>query len=474
MIKPKYLIFLILILSLFLRLINLDQSLWLDEAINVLAAQKLGFWHFVTGYPMGDFHPPGYFALLWIWGHLFGFSEISVRIPSVLLGTATVYLTYLIGKKLLDQKIGLFAAILLATGPLHVYYSQEARMYSLSAFAATLSFYYFIKLISESKKNVLWYGLSLILIFYSDYLTYLIVPTQFIYALIFEQKSLKRMMGSGLIGITGLVPWLSVFPSQLMSGTITAQAVEGWKNVVGGATLKNVILVFLKTVIGRISIKDMTWYISVMVPLGVFYSWLLAVNLNKLSKPKILLFFWFLTPIILAFIISLFIPVLYYFRLLFIIPAFYLLISVSIINLAKLSKYLMAVVLVVNFLSLSAYYTDPQFQREDWKGVGKFIETQSDSTGVIFEDTKMPSPFEYYYKGKPQVMGGVLNFPARYEGDIKYISFFQDKDKILLVNYLVEISDPDRLIDKKLTSLGWKVVRVYDFHGVGLIYEYTR
>ena len=60
-------IFLILALGFVLRLITLNQSFWLDEADNVVAARGLDFISFISKYPLGDFHPPGYFILLWIW-----------------------------------------------------------------------------------------------------------------------------------------------------------------------------------------------------------------------------------------------------------------------------------------------------------------------------------------------------------------------------------------------------------------------
>src|SRR5579884_1198622 len=120
-------IFLILLVSLILRLITLNQSLWLDESINVLAGKSLGFWQFVSAYPTGDFHPPLYFGILWIWERLFGYSEIAVRFPSVFLGVASIYLTFLLGKELFNKKVGLISALLTALGPILVFYSQEAR-----------------------------------------------------------------------------------------------------------------------------------------------------------------------------------------------------------------------------------------------------------------------------------------------------------------------------------------------------------
>src|SRR3989337_3506852 len=136
-------IFIILLVALVLRFISLNQSLWLDEAINVNVARALSFKSLIFNYSLSDFHPPLYHILLRSWILFFGSSEISVRRPSVLLGIGTVFVTYLIGKKLFENKTALIAPMLIATSPLSIYYSQEARMYMLAAFLATLSCYFF-------------------------------------------------------------------------------------------------------------------------------------------------------------------------------------------------------------------------------------------------------------------------------------------------------------------------------------------
>src|SRR3989344_2157842 len=169
-------ILLILILALILRSISLDQSLWFDEAINVVYAKSNDFWWFVTKYPIGDFHPPLYFALIWLWGNIFSFGEFVIRIPSVLSGTATVFLTYLIGRKLFSKNIGLIAALFLSLAPLHIYYSQEARMYSLTTFSVTLASYFLLKFVNKERFAFLGYFFSVCLVVYSDYLAYLILP----------------------------------------------------------------------------------------------------------------------------------------------------------------------------------------------------------------------------------------------------------------------------------------------------------
>src|SRR3989338_2066633 len=144
----------ILGLGIILRLISLNQSLWLDEAINVMAAKSFSLPGMVTQYAVADFHPPGWFAVLWFWGKLFGYSEISVRLPSVIFGVVTIYITYLLGKKLVSKNLGLLAALLIAINPLHIYYSQEARMYSMAVLAVVVNIFILIKLIHKERVNI--------------------------------------------------------------------------------------------------------------------------------------------------------------------------------------------------------------------------------------------------------------------------------------------------------------------------------
>ena len=105
-------IVLILISGLILRLVNLNQSLWLDEAINAQFVRILNLKELVFNYSIGDFHPPLYHVVLKAWTSIFGFSEISLRMPSVILGVLSIYLIYKIGKKLFTENILSFITFL--------------------------------------------------------------------------------------------------------------------------------------------------------------------------------------------------------------------------------------------------------------------------------------------------------------------------------------------------------------------------
>jgi 4-amino-4-deoxy-L-arabinose transferase-like glycosyltransferase len=122
----------LLILAAFaLRLYRLDaQSLWYDEGVTVNVAQRsladLTLW------TANDIQPPLYYYIIAGWGRLAGWSEWSLRFPSAFFGILLAPLTAILGWRLAPySKTAYFAALFAAAHPLLVYYSQEARMYTL-------------------------------------------------------------------------------------------------------------------------------------------------------------------------------------------------------------------------------------------------------------------------------------------------------------------------------------------------------
>lgn len=473
-------ILLILILGLTLRVINLNQSFWWDEAINVVYARDNDLIFYLTNYMLGDFHPPGWFFILWIFTHIFGFSEIVARIPSVIFGVSTIFFTYLIGKEH-SKKAGLIAATILAFNPLHVYYSQEARMYSLAAFSATFCFWALINLL-KGKKFFSIYAFSVVLVLYSDYLVYFLLISQFIYVILLEKQKLFKFLSGVFLGAFFWLPWLAVFPSQLQTGQLTALGIPGWANVVGGFNVKDLVLVWVKLIIGRVSFDNKFIYLAVISSISTIYGLILFKAVKPLSKEVKLLLFWIVAPVVLAFLVSFYIPVLAYFRMIFILPGLSLLLAYGIEKLNRnYKKTFLGVVLITSSAFLSVYYLNPKFQREDWKGAVNFVITQDmENKLVLFEDNNVPAPFEYYYpcthsKCIP-FKAGLKNLPAEKASDLSDLNdlLLESKDVVYLFDYLVEISDPKRLLAKKLENLGFKFTNTYNFNGVGFVHEYSR
>ena len=106
------------------------RGLWIDEAIEVSQA-KLPFLAMIARVTQSDVHPPLHHSLVWVSIRLFGTSEQAVRLPSVIAGVALVPALFWVGRVCYDRRTGWVAAILATVAPYVIWYSQEARMYTL-------------------------------------------------------------------------------------------------------------------------------------------------------------------------------------------------------------------------------------------------------------------------------------------------------------------------------------------------------
>lgn len=463
----------ILFLSLILRLISLNQSLWLDEAINILAAKNYSLLGMITQYAQADFHPPGFFMIIWIWGKIFGYSEVVMRIPSVIFGVLTVYAVYLLGNKLYSKTLGLLSALLLAVNPLHVFYSQEARMYSLAALAVVLNFFLLVKLLRGEKGNLLLLIISNLLILSSDYVAYFAFPAQLLFLLILKQKKILIIWFKGLtFAILLGIWWTPIFISQLNVGSVASADLPTWKFVVGGFDIKTTALTLVKFIIGRMSLNDKIIYYSLLLPVCALFLFILVRGIKFIKEStRNLLICWLLVPIILATVISFIIPIYSYFRMLFVLPAFVILIVLGVISYkSKLRYFLFTSVFLVQLFSSGVYLFNPFYQREDWRGMVNYLKSIDKNSQVLFESSGTLPPFDYYAKNRINARGALKDFPARNDSDVTdFIGI-----NIYLVDYLVQISDPDRLVAKKLENLGLKLTDIQNFTGVGFVYHYVK
>jgi uncharacterized membrane protein len=181
--RNNYLILLIFFLGLGLRLYDLGgESIWFDEAVSV-AASKLGLldqirWNLTSS----DNNPPLYYAFLRVWVHLFGDSELAVRLPSAIFGSLSIPLIYVVGTMLFNRKAALLAALILAVSVFHIKFSQEGRAYSLSALLTLLSYYFFFKCAARGKRSdSTGYVVSSVLLMYTHYYGIFIILSQNIY-----------------------------------------------------------------------------------------------------------------------------------------------------------------------------------------------------------------------------------------------------------------------------------------------------
>lgn len=292
-----------------LRLFNFNrQSLWIDELFSVWVAGS-NSWAGLIERLAGDLHPPLYFLILRGFLH-FGSSDLLVRIPSLLFGVLSVLWTYRVGRRLFDTTTGFLAALMVSAATMNVFYSQEARMYSLFCLLTLVACDRLLTLMKRpSTTNVVVLAIVNTLNLYTHYFALLVLLIEGIVLLrmlldetvtegsrprhrvigtcvctkIRDEFILIRQFSVSIL-LTGLLyaPWIPILIHQLeqrrsLSQNILApnlQFVVQIVTVLSGSTLAGALLgtVFI---VGAFAIRDVYSQITswgyVLVPLAITF-----------------------------------------------------------------------------------------------------------------------------------------------------------------------------------------------------------
>jgi hypothetical protein len=125
------------------------QPLWYDELYTAQVARLswADLWHLVrtgtgpTAYLPDvppSFNAP-YYAVMHPWTALFGDSPLALRLPSLLCAAAAASVVVLVVRTVAGRLAGVLAGLLVATGPLLVEQSVEARSYGMAVLATALA-----------------------------------------------------------------------------------------------------------------------------------------------------------------------------------------------------------------------------------------------------------------------------------------------------------------------------------------------
>lgn len=279
-------------------LLFLTQSFWRDEAFSYFMAKKnIIEIIFLTA---KDFNPPLYYLILHFWMRVFGNSEIALRSLSIVFFWGTIYIAFSFLNDVfkMKQKKAFFYLILFIINPLLVYYAFEARMYSMLAFLASLSYYAFYK------KNYRLYLLATIGGLFTHYFMIFVVAGQWLF--LWTNKKKGFQFKKSLIYLSGLVfsPWLlfSLWQRNLFSSFWISR--PQLKNILslpviiytGIESFINIDLIVLK------KIQNNLFYLTLVLLLvlitGVYF------YLKKLYKKDLLVFqILFIWAIVIPFFI---------------------------------------------------------------------------------------------------------------------------------------------------------------------------
>lgn len=292
------------------------------------------------GVKEGDMHPAGVQVFEKIWSSLFGTSELALRLPFVLFGTASIFLIFLIGLKWFNRKTGIFAAAILAVLYFPIVQSELARPYSPGLFITLLTVWFYHKvLFGEVKKysNAILLGLCFAVGMYTHYFLFLFLIFIGATGLIFLRKdNFKLYLLSAIIAILLFIPHLSITLHHLSVGGL------GWL----GKPDSDFIFQFIFYAFNE------SWMLLMFLFVLILFSFFQKDReANFKSNHYWLCASWFFGIYILAHVISLYAtPLLKFPVMLFAFPFFILMIAYLISN-HKRDKLIVISVLVLGMTS---------------------------------------------------------------------------------------------------------------------------
>lgn len=399
-----------------IRLIALNQSLWLDEAITAKVIRQFSLFQISSLFSPTDFHPPLFYIFMKMWGSVFGTSEIALRFPSIIFSLLAGHTLFLIASRLKNERFGWWVAGLYLFNPLVMYYSQEARMYSLITFLLTWCLYFafevggvfhkssptnlkemvngFISNIVKKRDSrhlgLLLFNLFMVLSLLTFYGSIFFIAALLVFLWLLKKK--KQVCISLFILFISILVQYPLLSQQLAFAKSSLSLIPHWDVVLGTASFKNLLLIPVKFSLGRITYNPKLLFYIVG---GIWTLFVFAfVLLGSLRNRKIALLFIF--PLAAGFVGSFVSPLMQYFRFLYLIPVMCLLIGLGVDNyiivkekrgffqflkkqkpeklLHQIKNYAVYEIIIGFFIFFSlVYLLNPAFHREDWKSLSQAL-----------------------------------------------------------------------------------------------------
>jgi hypothetical protein len=156
---PWLLLAILTTLAVLLRAIGLNGGLWWDEINTLVASVRVPLRQIVTVFPDNNQH-----TLYSVLAHLsiqtFGDNIWALRLPAMVLGSATVPALYFFAREFAGRTEALLTSLLLAVAYHHVWFSQNARGYTALAFLTITSSWLLLRgLRREKASDFVWYAI---------------------------------------------------------------------------------------------------------------------------------------------------------------------------------------------------------------------------------------------------------------------------------------------------------------------------
>lgn len=393
---------LILLLAIGLYIYQIEaESLWRDEVFSIDGT--------VTGQglPPNNKIRPLYYMLLWVWMQ-FSADVAWLRSLSVLFSLGSIFLTYRLAYRLVNQATGYVAALLLTLSPLMINHAQEVRMYMLSTclgLGGSLALAVFLE--KTNSKAIATWGILRLLAILSTPLNVLLLAAD---AILIVGQHREKLAASGLrkwfIGVAVLaIPTLWAMSTRLPEflGDRVGGGRPGLRAIVG------VLTQFLIWPV-ELPLENLAWLYKHLLN-ACAISLLLLVIVALLHRQRTVKLFWVAAwafiPIGIIFGLAQFSSGVWYGEgtiryVLMSAPYLLILVAAGFVHVWSWNRIVAVVVSVLYAITvgiaLVSYYTLPY--RPDWRSLVQSLNQQEQPGDVITLVMGPPrEALEYYYQG---------------------------------------------------------------------------
>ncbi|CAN5621895.1 hypothetical protein BH23CHL2_BH23CHL2_06040 [soil metagenome] len=391
----------------YLRLTLLNQqSLWFDEADIVVRAQR-SWSEILSTFTVQGENGPLYNVMLAVWIRVAGISETAVRFPSAVAGVLALPAIYLLGRRLAGPQAGLISAGLLAFSPYHIWYSQEAKMYSIIALLAILSTLLLVEAISSGNRR-LWiaYVAVTTIMFYTHVASVLMFGAQAVFVLAIYRRWKWQARAVVIAGAALTVPYL---PIALWAARVVGGDVPTWHGNISMIDAMRTLGVRFATFRSDPEIEFRAGWLYFLTAVGTAL-WLLASRRRR--EVGILLVSLAVLPVIGLWFVSLRNSVFSDRYIIGALPAYLILISIGLAYLARnragiLPAGLLAAGLLAHtWVPVVDVNRSEIAEKEDWRSAYARVAEQAEPNDVFLMHPGYIVSTLAYYGQRDERLGG--------------------------------------------------------------------
>lgn len=468
--KENYILLALIFLSFILRIYNLDlQSPWGDELFTLINSHSNKSLGEIFSALRGDVHPPLYYYIVHFFVEVFGDTVYVARFVSLLFGLGGIVALYYLAKELFNKNVALLVVLLLSINHFHIYYSQEARMYTMLFFATILSFFYLIRFVkAPSLKSALIYSAGTALLVNTHFYALFALFAQYLIILYFIIKPYNATgkkifiygFVSGVITLVSFIPTIVIF-----------RGTSGLKSFWIPAPERDIYTAMFKEFLGFSEIAIVIAVIATLYFLHKIFNEEDSSDykINPVTERPIfafqLLFIWVFAYILVPFVLSyVHLPMIVSRYFINILPPLFLIIAagISYVKNSTVRVTLISIFMLFSFSDLvfvKSYYS--KITKTQYRELTKFVKEHHKNNEKIY------STFEAYYsyylrpeenhpvanRSLNQIANGIVNDHEKPES-FWYLSpiyyDFPDKDSettLALIDSLYVVDDNLELFD---------------------------